>query len=286
MMATHESIPASIATVGREALAASRDGLSRWQRLGPVLTLLVLAPLIGEVLSGATRLSFIFVLVPEIMVWGCGTLLIRELVRRWRGGGTSLLLLGVALAIAEEFLIQQTSIAPLPWKVAGQVFGRVWGVNWPYFVFMLGFETVWIVLVPVQVSELLFPRRRSEPWLRARGLVAAGVVFLVGSFIAWYLWTQRVRPALHAPVYHPPGTTILLGALAIAALVAAAYALRSWRAPAARRAPAPWAPALTALVLGFPWHLLMVATFGRPGFPLWALMLPACAWGLSAVVLI
>src|SRR6478752_6101226 len=79
---------------------------------GPIWTLLVLAPVIAEVLSGATRLSILFVLVPEIMVWGGGALLARELVRRWRAGTVSLLCLGLALSMAEEFIIQQTSIAP------------------------------------------------------------------------------------------------------------------------------------------------------------------------------
>ena len=69
--------------------------------------LLLLSPVIGEVMSGATRLSYIFALVPEIMVWGCGTLIIREVVRRWQGGWTSTLLLGFGLSVAEEFLIQQ-----------------------------------------------------------------------------------------------------------------------------------------------------------------------------------
>jgi hypothetical protein len=259
---------------------------SRWQRLGPILTLLVLSPVIGEVLSGWTRASVIFVLVPEIMVWGCGTLLIRDLVRRWRGGGASLLLLGLALAVAEEVVIQQTSIAPLPWKSAGAAFGRVWGVNWPYFLFMLGYETVWIVLVPIQVSELLFPLRRDQPWLRPRGLMVTGGVFLVGSLVAWYLWTQVARRALHAPLYHPPLLAVLLGVLAIALLGAMARAARRWRAPTAPRSPPPWAAALGALVLGFPWYVLLVATFGRPTFPLSALMLPACAWGVAAVILI
>jgi hypothetical protein len=82
---------------------------SKSRTLRAALTLVVLAPLIGEVLSGATRISFIFVFVPEMMVWGCGTLIIRELVRRWNGGWSSILLLGLGLSIAEEFVIQQTS---------------------------------------------------------------------------------------------------------------------------------------------------------------------------------
>ena len=93
---------------------------SKSRSLRAALALVVLAPLIGEVLSGATRISFVFVFVPEMMVWGCGTLIIRELVRRWNGGWNSILLLGLGLSIAEEFVIQQTSLAPLPWPPSAQ----------------------------------------------------------------------------------------------------------------------------------------------------------------------
>jgi len=93
----------------------------------PAFALMILAPLVAEVLSGATRLSFIFVFIPEVLVWGGGALLVRELVRRWKGGWTSMLLLGLCLSIAEEFLIQQTSLAPLPWLGDAPTHGRLWG---------------------------------------------------------------------------------------------------------------------------------------------------------------
>ena len=249
----------------------------------------MLSPLIGEVMSGATLLSYIFVLVPEIMVWGCGALIIREAVRRWRGGWTSMLLLGLGLSVAEEFIIQQTSIAPLPWIAADAVYGRVWGVNWPYFMFQLGYESVWIVLVPVLVTELLFPERRDEPWVRTRGLVIAGVTFLVGSYIAWFTWTQQALPnVFHVPVYHPPALTMALGLLSIALLAFAAHAARGiGRTPSARVPPRPWLAALAALLLGFPWYGLMAVVFGgRTSLPLWIPMLTASAWGVAAWLLI
>ena len=95
--------------------------------IAPAITLILLAPFVAEVLSGATRLSFLFVFIPEAMVWGCGALLIRELHCRWRAGAPSLVLLGLALAVAEEWVIQQTSLAPLPW--VHTTYGRLWGVN-------------------------------------------------------------------------------------------------------------------------------------------------------------
>ena len=91
---------------------------SRPHFAAPIWTLILLAPFIAEVLSGSTRTSILFVYLPEVMVWGVGALFCRELVRRWRAGGVSLLLLGFALSIAEEFIIQQTSLAPLPFPGA------------------------------------------------------------------------------------------------------------------------------------------------------------------------
>jgi hypothetical protein len=217
--------------------------------------------------------------------------LIREAVRRWRGGWTSVLLLALGLSVAEEFVIQQTSIAPLPWMGSNPIYGRVWGVNWPYFMFQLGFEAVWIVLVPIQVTELIFsgPEHRDEPWVRTRGLVISSVVFVVGSFIAWYSWTQLARPfAFHASPYSPPVGTVALGALVIVLLAMAAYAARgAGRTSSPRTPPGPWVVTFAALLLGFPWYGLMVVVFGRwSQLPLWIPMLSASIWGVAAFLLI
>lgn len=72
---------------------------------------MILAPLLAEILPGATRLSAIFVLPIEIGVWGGGALLIRYAVRRWRLGWRNKMLLALALAATEEGIIQQTSLA-------------------------------------------------------------------------------------------------------------------------------------------------------------------------------
>src|SRR3984885_10135696 len=223
-------------------LPAAKSSARR--RAAPPLALVLLSPLIGEILSGATRMSFIFALVPEIMVWGFGALIIREAVRRWGGGWTSILLLGLALSVAEELVIQQTSLAPLPWPAASSGYGRLWGVNWVYFLFMLGYESVWIALVPIQLTELVFPDRRNARWLSNLGLIISGVVFLLGSYIAWFMWTQRARPIVfHAPPYQPPVGTILLGILAIVLLALAAYAVSKSRPAqlhATHAAPSVW----------------------------------------------
>ena len=256
----------------------------------PIWTLLVLAPVIGEVLSGSTRLSVLFVLVPEIMVWGVGALLARELVRRWRGGIPSLLFLGLALSIAEEFVIQQTSLAPLPFPGANAEYGRLLGVNWVYFLFMLGYESVWVVLVPVEVTELIFWERRQQPWLNRGGVIVCCIAFLLGSRIAWYGWTQQALPRMHVAPYHPPMLTIGLGLASIGLLIWLAYAVRGLGHAGrgvTRHTVNPWVAAIPAFIMPMAWWYLMVLVFNpRPGVsaPV-ALTMGVVWWALAWIVL-
>jgi hypothetical protein len=111
----HES-ETSAPTIAWQMQSARR---SWFQRSLPALSLMVLSPLVAELLPGATRLSAIFVFPIEVLIWGGGTVLIREAVRRWRLGWLNLLLLALALAVAEECLIQQTSLAPVVIKLKG-----------------------------------------------------------------------------------------------------------------------------------------------------------------------
>jgi hypothetical protein len=258
---------------------------SRWQRLGPVVTLLLLAPIVSELLYGAMRVSVIFVLIPEILTWGCGALLIRESVRRWCKGWRSMLLLGVALAVAEEWVIQQTSIAPF---VAVHAYGRVWGVNWVYLLWALGYESVWVVLVPVQLTELLFPARREELWLRTRGFVVASFAFVIGAFIAWYGWTQRARvKVFHMPPYTPTLLYLLIGTGAVLMFILGAYMLPSPRPRddyfAPHSAPSPWLVGLILCGSGTPWAASGLVAWGNGSFPVPFVLVLACGLGWASL---
>lgn len=262
---------------------------SRWQN--PALVLVVLAPLIGEVLNGATRLSYIFAFVPQLMVWGCGALLIREVGHRFRGAWTSILLMGLALSTWVELVVLQTSLAPIPWLALMQIpaYGRIFGVNWLWLWFMLGYEAVWIVLLPILITELVFPGRRNEAWLGGRGLVAAAVVFAVGSLALWAIWTQTAVPfAFKQPKYWPPVSALLIGVLVTVALVLAAYALRMARAAAASGpAPSPWLVGVGAAAFSLVWWILIVLVFApSPSLPLWVPLAAGAVWAAAAYVVI
>lgn len=261
-------------------------------RIAPIIVLVLLSPLVGEVLSGATKLSYLFAYLPEVMMWGCGTLLIREIVRRWGGNWTAMLPMGLALSIVEEFIVQQTSLAPLPWLGSTPMYGRVWGVNWAYFLFMLAFESVTITLVPVQIVELIYPERREEPWLRTRGLVIASAIFALGAFLAWFLWVRIARiQVFHVPDYKPPILTLVIGLIAIAVLVLISRWLSGpgkLSPSASQQALSPWLVLPATLLLGFPWYLLMVLVFVPLPHPpaLWIPVAASIAWAATTIFLL
>src|SRR3954449_9243788 len=150
--------------------------VSRWKRIAPAITLMLMAPLLAEVLPGATRFSSLFVFPIEVCVWGGGALLIRFAVRRWRLAWPNMLFLALALAIAEECLIQQTSLAPMVLQLKGEVYARAVGVNYVYFLWALVYEAVFVVFLPIYLVELIFSRRRDDVWVSTAALVAVAAL--------------------------------------------------------------------------------------------------------------
>lgn len=255
----------------------------------PAITLLLLAPIIAEVLLGATRVSVIFVLIPEIMVWGGGALMIREAVRRWHAGWPSMILMGIALAVAEECMIQQTSLAPL--IGAPHVYGRFLGVNWVYLFALMVYECVWVVLVPVELTELIFPTFRRQPWIGMRGLAVFGIMFVLGAYIAWYAWTQRARPKVfHVPIYNPPLLDILIALGVITLLVTTAFRVRTLRLASPNiswTAPRPWLTGLATFLMALPCFLLTGIAYGAaPHLPFWIPMTGGIVWAILSLMLL
>jgi hypothetical protein len=204
-------------------------------------------------------------------------LLIRYAVRKYRLGWRNMLLLALALSIAEECLIQQTSLAPMVLYIKGEVYARAFGVNYVYFLWALAYETVFVVLLPIVLVELLFPERRDDAWLSRVGLATVTVCFVIGGFFAWYTWTQHARPnVFNVPVFNPP--LAAMGGLLFAAL-------GPWRArlalPAAHsNLPPAWVVAGCGFVWAVLWYGLVLLGFGiEPDFP------PALAVGAGLMLL-
>ncbi len=189
----------------------------------PGLTLMLLAPLMAEILPGATRISSAFVYPLEVVIWGGGAVMARFLTRKYRLGWFNLLLLALALAIAEECLIEQTSFAPLVIRIQGVEYARDWGLNYLYFLWATVYVAVFAVLVPVTICEMIFPNRKDTGWLSGWGIGIICVLFLPACRGAWFGWNMIARVKIfHQPFYAVPTPHIIAASVAIAALIALA----------------------------------------------------------------
>jgi hypothetical protein len=131
-----------------------------------------------------------------------------------------MLLLALALSLAEEFLIQQSSLAPMMIRLKGVTYARAFGINYVYLLWALLYETVFVVFLPVYLTEMLFPGQREEGWLSRKGMWLVAALFLGGAYLAWYSWTRIARPQVfHVPAYHPSAVCLAAALVLIAALV-------------------------------------------------------------------
>jgi MFS family permease len=232
------------------------------KRIPPWLTLLALAPLLGEIVSGhqppleaCNPLSVILLMLP----YGLGALVCRELVRRWRKGWLSLLLLGVAYAFYEEAIVVRSFFDP-NWGELGILKQyHIFGVNWTYAMMLIHFHVLISIAASVYLAEMLHPERREESWLGNGGL-AACVAGLALWLPAGWLMTAYVPPW---PLY------VLSAALVAGLILAARSAPANLPAPAKKRAPRPF----FFLLLGFANMILFfAAVYALPGIatpPLW-----------------
>ncbi len=169
----------------------------------PALTLLLTAPVFGEILSTSSPPAEFFqpaTFLILVGLYGSGALLVRECVRRWHKGWISILLLGMAYGIYEEGLVVRSFFDP-NWVDIGVLgsYGRMAGINWIWSISLTIFHAVVSIGLPILVVELVFPQNRKDPWLGKAGLVITGVVFASFLFFASLLKLYAI-PAGKIPV--------------------------------------------------------------------------------------
>ncbi|GAA2217001.1 hypothetical protein ACFY2R_29370 [Micromonospora olivasterospora] len=240
------------------------------------LALAVLAPLCAEVSLGTVPLRMAWAWLIFAPIYAAGTLALREILRRTGGGYGNLLLLGVAYGLVEEGLVLQSLTSPHLYGAAGWS-PRLLGVNTAYTELNLVYHAVFSVAVPVIVVEYLFSRHGTAPYLRRGGVIAAGVIAVLGALLL----------RMSVPPSEDPGYTMPLTAGVVIALLAAAVTLLALRVPLhpARRRAAPPIPliAVAAAVAAFGF-LALIWPFGGAEQPLfthgtWSL-LPMAAGAL------
>jgi hypothetical protein len=153
------------------------------RRVAPAFALYVLSPFIAEYLLGDFTLAALAALLLLGTMYGCGAILIRELVRRAGRGWPAILALALAYGGVEEGLVTQSLFNPnyAHHHLLAEGFVPALGIAVPWTVFVLTLHTVWSISVPIALVESLVPGRRTTPWLNTPGLILSGVLFLVGA---------------------------------------------------------------------------------------------------------
>jgi hypothetical protein len=247
----------------------------------PAITLMFVAPFIGEVMSTATSLfefGVPFVSVFDAVLYGGGALLVREATRRWALGLPGLLALGAAYGIYEEAGLTRTWFAT-SYQPEMAEYSRIWGTNLLQAVHLTTFHAAASIGCSIAVVELLFPRRRQTAWIGRGGiwLVAATQILLLPLTLA-------DAEGFFAPCW-PQMTAALTIALAL--VVSARFLPRWWPEPSRARGSARplalWAGAATTAhfvvvyacpYLKVPWPVAVavalaipvVAVIGAPRF--------------------
>lgn len=243
-------------------------------RVPPWLALLLLAPAMGELLSGSSPPSEFFQpfgFTVMTVLYGCGAVVCRELKVRWRKGVGSLVLLGCAYAVLEEGLMVASFFNP-NWVDLGVLrgFGRWLGVNWVWAVELILYHAFFSVTVPVLLVELAYPSLKAEPWLTGRGLKLAAGALLVDVVAGFLLFGWMLGFYPPAPQY------ILMVAVAVLFVYAARRLPPDWFRLGARPVRSPY----VYTALSFTAAVLSALIFG--GLP----SLSDAAWLPPAVILV
>lgn len=264
----------------------SRASRARW---APAATLLILSPVLAEVMFGATRISTLFLLIPQICIYGCAALVIREVARRQQRSWLAIFFLGMLYAILQECIITQTSVSPvLSGGDPSQIYGWAYGISWVYLLWALVYESMWAIVLPIMLVELLFPARRDESWVGGRGMAVAAAAFVIASIAVWYRFTQvGILPgkAFEAPL--PVIAAALAGAAGFAVVALTPWTKKAAATQPGKHAAPPWLVGLAGFGLSLPWFALPVLVFAGPvpfsaSFPI----LVALVWAAGALFLL
>lgn len=164
------------------AATAPARGRGLWigsRRVPPALALFVLSPVIAELCLGSTP-PLLFLIPPLLAInlglYGAGSLLVHELIVRWRKGWPSILALGVAYAIVEEGIALLTMFSektgPRVSANLGSYGAGPDGANWVWITGLCVYHAVVSIALPQLLVRLFYPDEYERPWTRGRGLAA------------------------------------------------------------------------------------------------------------------
>jgi len=226
---------------------------ARRLRFLPALVLFLLAPAIGELLSGSSPPAEFFTqfgFTMLVSLYGSGAVIVRELKVRWKKGVGSVLLLGAAYGVLEEGLMVTSFFSPV-WPDLGTMatYGRWLDVNWVWAEMLTIYHAVFSITIPILLVELAFPQRRSERWVGRKLFIGLLIVLFAITVIGLFLFSTLMN-------YWTPAPQYLFGVALMLIFIMSAHRLPAdWGQLGQKALPKPSVFWLVAAAIGFAFFL-------------------------------
>ena len=223
------------------------------------LFLLFLSPAMGELLSGsAPPLEFFnpAILFMLVLLYGCGTLLIREAKARW-GLQWSIIFLAVAYGIIEEGLMVKSFFNP-GWQDLDKLseYGSYLGVQWVWTIMLTIFHATISTLIPIAITESIWPEYKNVPLLEKRGLKLAFAGLILITVLGMILFGTEEDGEI-TPYY--PHPLLLIFSFAIVLLLI--WMAHRWKSSRISTSNVPIFPPVALVIVGFLFQFLNVLPF-------------------------
>ena len=179
--------------------------------------LILLAPVVAELGLGVTRPTLAFLVLLWLPIYGAGILLVRETARRAGRGWPSIVVLGLAYELVEDGIGLQALTSPHIYGAA-EWGPRVLGLNLPYWEANAIYHILFSAVIPIVLTDLLFPAHRDRPYLKKGGLAVTAAVWVVGVAILRVTVPPTMDPGYDAPIPVLVGVVVAVAALAFLAL--------------------------------------------------------------------
>ena len=164
-----------------------------------------------------------------------------------------LILLATAYGLIEEGFVTQSLFNPNYLHLRLLDFGYVpWlGTGLPWLIYVVSIHVVWSMSVPIGLSEVLFRNKRDRPWLGPVGIGVFALLFLAGTALI-AVYTHKSLPFMASPAQ------FAVTGVAVAGLIAAAFALPKTAPATDRAAPHPLILFAVAFIAGSTLMLLQL----------------------------
>lgn len=180
-------------------------------------TLIVITPLIAELALGVTPISMAWLVLLWMPIYGAGVLFLREVVTRRGRGWPSILVLALAYELLEDGIGLQALTSPNLYHAAEWGL-RLFGFNTPYWVANTIYHATFTLVIPIALTNLLFPGHTRRPYLGRVGLTVTGIVAALGVLLLRTVGLSQ-DPGYQTPLPFVVGVLVVVAALFVIALV-------------------------------------------------------------------